>query len=889
MSWQRFFRRSQNDVELMQQIDHHLADEIEENLARGMSVETARRQALLKFGNPSRVRESLWQQNTLTVAENLWRDVKYAFRKIRRAPTFGVTVVGTLTLGIGAPAAMFTVVDHVLLPSLPYAHAERVVAIDGVNSRGETPYIPSPDAKQWKEQSRTLQQIALYFPEEERNFLQGNGSSMPIGVTRVSPNLFETLGVKLQFGQAFQPDQSSSAIGENANTIVLGDAAWKEAYGGDPEILGKTVKINNTSHTVVGVMPAGFRFPYGPSFGGEMPQVWLPFEANNQDHYWVIGRLARGVTASTAEAELDTLQKRVAHDSAVPWYRERLSSARVEMYRDTLVATDRKRALLALLAASGVLWLIAGMNVTSLLLARGAARQREIAMRVTLGASRWRVMQQLVVEGMLLSGVAAFLGILLALAAIRLFRSTIPLHLNLNLSYHVNLTILGALCGLTLLSALISSAWPAFLAAQAPIEPALRQGVPQTGRSQRHNRLGSLLVIGQIAMSLTLLGACGWLLRTIYMLKHVPLGFRTDHIIVARLAIPGYKFDHRSITANLYQPLLERVQHLPGVQTAGLLTWVPLSTGFRISTLLRDAGKSGNDSIEAQLQAASPEIQRVLGFQMLRGRYFDDTDTAASAPVVVVNRAFARIYLPDEQDPGSILGRKILILGRHAEVVGLLDDERQDSLMKPSQPEIEACIPQLPIVGSDDGTSAVLEAISMDLALRTQSPISSVIPELRAMLRKSDVELANTDVMTMDQIVADSYGSQRLAAHLLEVFGGAAMLLCIVGLYGLLSYIVSQRTHELGVRLALGAKRSGVLWMVLLQASGLVVAGILIGVVLALISGRLVRGFLYGVSTHDGWTLAIVGGLLLIIALIAAWQPARRAANVNPVEALRAE
>jgi predicted permease len=484
------------------------------------------------------------------------------------------------------------------------------------------------------------------------------------------------------------------ASGKNANTIVLSDAAWKEAYGSDPAILGKTVKINNTSYAVVGVMPAGFRFPYRVlPFVGDVPQAWLPL--------------------------------------------------------------------------------------------------------VTLGNF---------------------------------------------------------------------------------FEPALRQGGQQAGSGSHQNRLRCMLVIAQIAMSFTLLAACGWLLRTIYILRHVPLGFHTDHIIVARLAVPAYKFEHRNITSNFYEPLLERAQHLPGVQTAGLLTWVPLSRGFRITTLLRDAGKSGNERVQAQLQAASPEMQRVLGFRMLRGRFFDAGDTAASGPVVVVNRAFVKIYAPDQQDPGSILGRKILLLGRHAEVIGVLDDEHQDSIMQPSQPEIEACIPQLPLQGSDDGTTAILDGISMDLALRTQSPVSSVIPELRTLLRKSDVELANSDVMTMDQIVADSYGSQRLAAHLLEVFGGAALLLCVAGLYGLLSYIVSQRRHELGVRLALGAPRAGVLWLVLRQAGGLVVAGITLGVVLTLASGRLVRSFLYGVSTHDGWTLGMVAGLLLISALTAAWRPARRAA-----------
>jgi len=417
----------------------------------------------------------------------------------------------------------------------------------------------------------------------------------------------------------------------------------------------------------------------------------------------------------------------------------------------------------------------------------------------------------------------------------------------------------------------------------------LRQSNPQTGRSQRQNRVRSLLVITQISLSLALLAACGWLLRTIYTLRHVPLGFRTDHVIVASLGIPGYKYEHRSIAAEFYQPLLERVQHLPGVQSAALLTRVPLGQGFVLTTLLNVVDRSADKRVQAQLHAVSPDLQRVLGFRMLRGRFFDARETATSEPVVLVNRAFIKAYSPDQQDPGSILGQKIVLLGRQAEVIGVVDDERQVSLMGPLLPEIEVCIPQLPILGSDDGTAAILAGISMDIALRTQIPTSSMIPALRASLRKSDLELGDSDVKAMDQIVEDSYGDQRLAAHLLEVFGGIALLLCVAGVYGLLSYIVAQRTRELGVRLALGARRSALAWLVMRQTAQLVVAGVAIGVALALIFGRVVQDLLYGVRTGDAWTLGIVAGLLFLSALIASWQPARRAASVNPVEALRAE
>jgi predicted permease len=879
----RWLRFGAKRSELADEIEAHLRMAAADKEADGVHAEEAQRQAQREFGNLALVKDVTREMWGWLWLERVAQDVSYAVRQFRRAPAFAVTVIGTLALGIGAATAMFTVVDHILLLPLPYAQADRLITIDVLNQRGDYALVSATNIEQWKNRSHTLVDIAAYRLQEDRNFLQGRDFSLPIDVVEGGAELFRTLGARPRLGSGFTVAESSAAI-------VLSDAAWRSAYGGDAAILGKTVTINHSSFTVAGVMPTGFRFPFrGQPVVGDIPQAWVRFDTHRTNSsFEIVAKLAPHATPDGAEAELNTMQKDLANGYAGLEVRDRPYSVGMHRYADTLVASDRKRALLILLAASVALWLIAAMNVTNLLLARSTARQREIAMRGALGASRWRVTQQLVVEGMLLSGAAGVLGVLLAVAAIRFSRSAIPIRLHVDLSYHVNATILAALCSITLLSGLLSSAWPAFLAARAPIEPSLRRGGQQVGRNLGQNRVRSLLVIAQISISLTLLVACGWLLRSIYLLRQVPLGFRTDHVAVVSLAIPAYKFEHRSITTDFYQPLLERVQHLPGVQAAGLLTRVPLSPGFAVETRLHDANNTDR-RIEARFQVASAEIQRVLGFRMLRGRFFDSGDKATTEPVVVVNRAFAKVYGPNPQEPGSVLGRKFLVMNRWAKVVGVLDEERQESLTRTVQPEIVACISQLPMIGSDDGTAAVMEGISMDLALRTQSPLSSVIPELRAAMAQADLELTNADVMTMDQIVEDSYGDQRVAAHLLEVFGGVALLLCIAGIYGLLAYNVSQRTRELGVRLALGAPRSGVLWLVLRQTIALVVGGIALGVGLALASGRLVQNLLFGVSTNDAWTLAIVAGVLLTSALAAAWSPARRATSVNPVEALRAE
>ena len=537
-------------------------------------------------------------------------------------------------------------------------------------------------------------------------------------------------------------------------------------------------------------------------------------------NYATIGRLVPGASVTTADAELKTIQAAAATQYTEADYREHASSAQVERYGDSLVNEDVRKSLLALSGAAGVLWLIACVNVTSLLLARATARQREIAVRGALGASRWRIVQQLVIEGFMLSGVASLAGVGLAMLTLRAFEHGLKTQFHIYTALTPNLRVLSVLLVLTVMSALVSSAWPAMAAARAAIEPALRQGATQSGTDRRQHRLRGLLVVAEIAMSLTLLVACGLLLRTIYTLRHVPLGFRTDHVMVANMSIPNYKYAGRDLYKELYRPLLERVQHLPGVQSASLMSEVPLGQTFNIVFSFGDGDGSAVDvrrgKIRAKASGVTPDNQKVFGFSMLRGRFFNDGDTATSTPVVVVNREFVREYEGDDGDPGKILGTPLLgsRKGRQPIVVGVLGDERQVSVAKPSEAEIEVCLPQI-----TPGSMFYQPAgMAMDLAVRTERDPAAMTPELRRVLREASPELANSTFTTMTQVVEDSYGSQQLAARLLEIFGGTALVLCIAGIYGLLAYLVTQRTRELGIRLALGAQRGRVMAMVLWQA-----------------------------------------------------------------------
>jgi predicted permease len=887
MGWWRGFGAKK--AELDAEIETHLRMAMAERVERGESEKDARAAAEREMGNVALAKDVTRETWGWVWLERVGQDVRYALRQMRRSPGFAATVIGTLALGIGAAAAMFTVVDHVLLRPLPYKDAGKLVLL---SEMGPATKIPAPppwvDIDQWRSESRSFEDMAFTTRMGGRTYLEGKSSAVQVDGQEVSPNLFELLGAKTALGRGLVAEPPSFGAVKNVGSIVLSDAVWRAGFGGDKGIVGRVVRVNDKPYTVVGVMPAGFRYPAGNSVNA---QVWTPVQLGAKDkgrdyssnHYEVIARLRRGVTVKAAAAEMATIQKRVAAQYTDAEDRGYVSEVDLERYGASLIDAVVKKALLALLAAAGVLWLIASVNVTNLLLARSMARQREIAMRGALGASRGRVMQQMIVEGLVLSGTAAVLGIGLALSAIRLTRTVSPIRLNVDFSTHVDLTILGALCGLTLLSAVLSSAWPALIAVRAPIEPALKQGGQQTGAGRRHNRLRSGLVAVEVAMSLTLLVACGLLLRTIYTLRHVPLGYRTDHIIVANLSIPSYRYTSKSVTASLYQPLLERAQQLHGVQAAGLMSEVPLGQTFNIMLTLR---MNGND-ISALLKPVTPEIQGIFGMKMLAGRFFSKDDTPTSEGVAVVNPAFARLYAPNKHDPSSLLGLKVWNLRKDtpAHIIGVLDNERQKTVAEVSQPEVEICLCQI-----TPGSSVYQPStIAMDLVVRTERSTAEMIPALRELLRQASPELANSTFSTMDQIVEDSFGSQRLAAHLLEIFGGSALLLCVAGLYGLLAYVVTQRTREMGVRIALGAQRANLLWLVMRQAGGMLVVGVAAGIGLALASGRLVRGFLYGVKAHDGWTLAGAAVLLLLSGLLAAYLPARRAARVNPMEALRSE
>ncbi len=787
---------------------------------------------------------------------------------------------------------MFTIVDKVLLRPLPYNNPAQLVEIKESGKKGPTMFgAPYLDLEQWRERSHNIQSIAFHTYDKPTSFLEGVSGPVQVNTPHVSTNLFTTLGVTPAIGHDFS-DSAQKQI--DYKTAVISDAVWRDGFGADPQILGKAIKVNGNSYTVIAVMPRSFQFPFNP----EKPQIWIPIEIGDQERtrvknatpeYRIIARLKEGASISSATAELKVIQADIAKLYTDPVAREDVTSVEMHAYGDSVINGNVQEALLALLAAAIALWLIACVNVTSLMLARGAAKQREIAVRAALGASHWRIARQLLIDGLLLSGIACVFSLGLVFAALRVFESELTAYVNIRIEATSNIALILFLVALTVGSAVISSVWPSLVAAKTSIDPVLRGG--QYGGQSQH-RARRILVASQVAISFVLLSSCGLLLRTIFVLKHVSPGFNTDHIIVADMVVPAYKFDGKNMTTELYQPLVERVEHMPGVQAASLTTAVPLGKRFPMLFSLaaddHDPQSAQTEELVAQFRAVGPGLQHVLGFRMLAGRFFDENDTAGSQPVIVVNRAFAKAFFGDNRDPAKILGKELLHYGKDkpARVIGVLDDERQVSLLEESKPEINVCIPQ---ITPKTGFYRVAEGLVMNLAVRTERSPNIFIPELRRVLASASPELAGSTFKTMDEVLDDSFGDQRIASQLLQLFAGSALLLCITGLYSTLAYFVTQRTRELGIRFALGAQKHQTIWLIMRQAGTVLVCGSAAGLLVSLFANRMLRNILFGVKTHDALALIATALMLIIAGLAAAYFPARRAARVDPMQALRTE
>lgn len=822
----------------------------------------------------------------------LLQDLRYALRQMRHAPGFSLSVIVVLALGIGANAAMFTVLEGTLFRPLPYAKPEGLVRLDVTSQKGEHTYPSLADLAVWRQRAHTLSEIAYYSADAA--YVHTQDTEQKIVSVTSSENLFRMLGASPAIGRSFTAEEQQPG---KSNVAVLSDAVWRSQFRGDPHVLGQAVHIDNAVVTVIGVMPRGFAFPAD----GSPAQVWQPAPLNatafsrnfDGESYKPIARLQDGARISAVTVELSAIQKQL-----LPLYTGQFSAlmapagVNATSYRYGLNAKDQRTALLALLGAVGVLWLIACANVACLMLARTAARRREMAVRSALGASRWRLIRQTVAESVLLSLIAGAVGLGFAMATLRFFEHSLITQLDPNIQLHPDGRVLLALTGLSLLSALLFAFVPARLASNVAVEQALRQDGAQAGTGRHQHRLQRVLVVSELALTLTLLVSCGLLLRTVLALRKAPLGFRTDHVYVIDPQLPSYKYQDLDANATVYKPLLERLKLIPGMQSAAIATVAPLENKSHAVELTLGLGKKNGSSstlIKATLRAGGPELQQVLGFGMARGRYFNAQDTPDTPLVAVVNSAFARLYEPDN---GDVSGFSMSMGGakdakyQGFKIIGVVDDLHQVGIADPTMPEIDIDAAQL---RPSDGFYPATLKRHAELILRSNRDAKSLVPELNQVMRQFNADLAGSKISTMDQIVEDAMGSQVLAAHLLEMLGGLALLVALAGLYSLLAYLVTLRTRELGLRLALGAQREDILSLVLRGASALLVTGTTIGIGISLLVARLLHSFLFGVKQYDAITLVLAPLFLLIVGSTAALLPARRAAALEPMQALRTE
>lgn len=822
--------------------------------------------------------------------QSILQDLQYALRQLRKSPGFALTAIAVLALGIGANIAVFTILNGIFLRPLPYAQPNRIVTVELVSPM---PYFSMTYANMLQLRDaggRQLQMGALFG--DSKASIVGPGGRVQVGHTEVDAGMLTMLGVQPILGRLFRFEENEP--GRN-RVVLIGDDVWRKLYLSDPQIAGKTMTIRGDVYTILGVMPHGFSIP-----SGESMQIWSPAAIAPAgrtamsgdaaiDPFGVFARLPNGMTPAQLSEIFNRAQSVIARE--VPKDNEWPTRVKVAAYQESLNSEVRRPVFLLYAVVFGI-WALACLNVTSLMLARAVSRGREQAVRSALGASRARLLQQSIVESLLLSGIGALAGTLLGQSVIKLLWRQIDRQLPLTSAVHVDWRVMAALAALTLATAAITGIIPALRASRRNVQESLH-GVTSTA-SATQNRAREILVVAQLALTLVFLVGAGLFLRTIDALRHVPLGFSQQNVLTGGIILNGsarIDGDDPHVQTNIvrtsYLPLLERLRAIPGVQVAALSSVLPLRSEMNVSIGGSLDGKETprDESPIASGRLASAGLVEALGIPMVRGRFFTDADTASSPIVVVVNQAFVNKFLPGQDPIGHTYG--IGKSGRFsaARIVGVIGDTKQKDVVAATKPEIYYCLSQM-----EPGTPLYGIAIAfMQVAIRGRIHADLMRAQFDKALHEVAPDATTTEVKTIRQAVEDSFGSQNLIAHLLETFAGLALMIASVGLYGLLSFAVAQRTREIGLRIALGAPQANILSLILRRALLLVGLGLAIGGVMAWFAVKFARGYIYGVHAHDAFTFIAVAVVLAAACFFAAWMPARRAAAVDPILALRSE
>src|SRR5262245_12423522 len=812
--------------------------------------------------------DALWLQPQ-RLEDEMFQDLRYGLRMLLKNPGFTMIAVFTLALGIGVNTAIFSIVNAVVLRPLAFKEPDRIVHLweRELKLGGDRYPLSPPNFIDYRDQSRVFEQIGAYRPQ---NFnFTGVAEPERLDGVRASAGVFAALGVNPLLGRVYRPEEEQPGLNR---VVILSQRFWQSRFGSDRAIIGKSLTLNGEPYTVVGVMPAGFKFPSD----SDPVALWVPMTFNASEltnrgfhAYGAVARLKEGVSRGQALAELESIAGRLRQQ-----YPATNSSFDVNLIpvHDQVVG-EAWLTLLKLFGAVGLVLLIACANVATLLLSRSASRRREIAIRTAVGASRGRILRQLITENFALSILGSLVGLLLAAGSIGLLKR-IGAHAIPRLQeIAIDGWVLCFCFSLALLTSLLAGLAPALQVTKADVSESLKEGARSTV-SRGHNRIRRLLVLSEIALSLVLMISAGLIIKSFLLLLAVHPGIQPENVLTMRVSLNS----KRGLQiVNYYQELLQRIGRIPGVESVGAISHMPLSGAVAFVGFTIDGKPSApGEEQSTHFRAISPAYLRTMGISLLKGRDFTKQDDERATSVMLINETLARRYFQGE-DP---IGRRMSItIGDEPvmrEIVGVVGDVKHRGLTKESDSEVYVPYPQLPLIG-------------MNIVVRTASDPLSIVAAVRNEAFAVDRTQPVANIRTMESYLADSIAQPRFTTILLGLFAALALALAVVGIYGVMSYFVTQRTHEIGIRLALGARPPDVLRMVIRQGMALTVSGLVIGLALAFAATRLLMNLLYGVGPTDPMTFVVISSLFALVALLACYVPARRAAKVDPVVALRRE
>jgi predicted permease len=810
--------------------------------------------------------------------DTLFKDIRYGVRGLLKHPGFTALVIVTLALGIGASTAIFSVVNTVLLRRLPYRQSERIVAIQELDPNGKRGQITPANFLDWRAQNTVFEHLAAIFTRPANLAFGDQAERIELAMT--SANFFAVFGAEPERGRLFIPSDEQAG---HAPVVVVSHALWQRRFAGDPDLVGRPITLDGQSYTVVGIAPVGFQYP-------DKTEVWVPpyrlAPAVNermdptQVRGWgmlsAVALLKSGVSLPQAASEMETITARLRQQ--YPDTNNQRFNRVVSLH--THLVGETGGMLLLLFGAVSFVLLIACANVANLLLAGAASRQKEMAIRTALGASRWRVMQQLLTESTILALAGGSMGLLLALWGVALMTKLLPQDFPRLAEINLDWRVLGFTLVTSVLTGILFGLAPAFQISTTDVQESLKESGRGTSGSKRHNRLRNLLIIGEVALSVVLLAGAGLLFRSFLQLQSVNAGFTPQQVLTVRLTPSGPHYARDADYMSFYSEVMQRISALPGVQGVGVINTLPLGKGPTAGIRIEGAPPQTRDRWPStNYRSVSSDYFRAMNIPMVQGRAFTERDTETASRVVIVNQALVRRDFPNENP----LGKRINFGGTNPdgqpiwwEIVGVAADIRNLELREEASPEFYLSALQDTWVG-------------MSVVVRTSVEPASMAPEVRRIVAEVDKSAPVSEVKTMEHIVSEAVTQPRFNLFLLGLFGGIALLLSAAGIYGVTAYSVAQRTHEFGIRMALGAQVGDVLKMILGQGVLLIVAGIGVGLVASFALTRLMKSLLFGVSVSDPLTFVAITLLLSVVTLLACYIPARRATKVDPLVALRYE